>query len=88
MKDQVTTFEAKGVTAMSLSDKESLDSTSFEKVKKGDYQLLFVSPEALFASLEWRRMLGGDVYRETLVAFAVDEDILGVIVFVVNFHIL
>ena len=32
MKDQVTRFEAKGVTAMSLSDKESLDCTSIEKV--------------------------------------------------------
>ena len=57
----------------SLSDKESLDSTSIEKIKKGDHQLLFISPEALFASLEWRRMLGGDVYGENLVAFAVDE---------------
>ena len=40
---------------------------------KGKYQLVFISPEALFGSLEWRRMLSTDIYMKNLVAFVVDE---------------
>ena len=48
---------------MSLSDKESLYSTSIEKVKKRRLPVVVrKSRKALFASLEWRKMLGGDVY--------------------------
>ena len=42
-------------------------------VRKGEYQLVFFSPEALFATLEWRRMLASDLYRSHLVAFVIDE---------------
>ena len=33
-----------------------------------EYQLVFFSPEALFATLEWRRMLASDLYYPKLVA--------------------
>ena len=58
---------------MHISDKDILESSSRAKLKQGEYQLVLVSPEALFASLEWRRMLCTDVYRSNLVAFVVDE---------------
>ena len=39
----------------------------------GDFQLIFVIPEALFANLEWKNMLCTDVYRTNLMEFVVDE---------------
>lgn len=41
-------------------------------VLQGDYQILFISPELLFAR-KWRFMLLSDVYAHRLRAFIVDE---------------
>ena len=57
MQDQVASFEAMGISAISISDKESLDKDIKGKIKNGEFQIIFVSPEALFASLEWRTMI-------------------------------
>ena len=34
---------------------------------------MFISPEALFLTAEWRGMLSSDLYRRYLVGFIVDE---------------
>ena len=73
MKDQVGTFSAKGIRAAYASDKEDSTGNTRRDIKKGEYQLVFVSPEALFATLEWRRMLSTELYRAILVGFIVDE---------------
>ena len=75
MRDQAASFASKGVTAACISDKDDHHSTKLTRrgIKRGDFQLIFVSPEALFATLEWRKMLCNDVYRTNLVAFVVDE---------------
>ncbi len=41
--------------------------------KKGNYQIIFISPEALFVSTEWRNVLSSDVFRNNLVGFVIDE---------------
>ena len=73
MKDQVATFTAEGVRAAYVSDKEGSTRATRRKIKKGWYQVVYLSPEALFATLEWRRMLSTDHYRANLVGFVVDE---------------
>ena len=42
-------------------------------VLRGDYQLVYITPELLFTVATWRKMLVGEVYRERLIAFVVDE---------------
>ena len=73
MKDQASAFTEKGVSAGYISDKESIDKETRRKVLYGEYQLVFISPEALFLTIEWRRMLSKDRYRRNLVGFIVDE---------------
>lgn len=55
-----------------MNDEES-DRDMKHKIKRGQCQLVFLSPKALFCGLEWRGMLSSDVYRHNLVAFVVDE---------------
>ena len=40
-------------------DEDDHDSTKGTRhsIRRGEFQLVFLSPEALFATLEWRRML-------------------------------
>lgn len=73
MKDQVDSFTAKGIKAGYVSDKEEEKGDTRRSIQKGECQLIFISPEALFGSLRWRRMLCTDHYRQNLVAFVVDE---------------
>ena len=48
MKDQSTSFTAKDITATYVSDKESTNKETRCKIVKGECQLVFISPEALF----------------------------------------
>ena len=73
MKDQSSSFTEKGIVAEYVSDKESTDKETRRKIYKGECQLVFISPEALFLTIEWRRMLSSDYYRNNLVGFIVDE---------------
>ena len=43
------------------------------KVLKGDYQLIYFTPEQLILNKTWRKMLLSDVYQTRLRAFVVDE---------------
>ena len=69
MKDQVSSITAIGLSAAMVSGKESTPPTVKVTIKKG----IFMSPEALFMSTEWRNMLSSDIYRENLMGFIIDE---------------
>ena len=42
-------------------------------VVHGDYQLVYMSPEAMLLNLRWREMFQSDVYQNNLMCLAVDE---------------
>ena len=73
MKDQSNVFTQKDISAAFVSDKETIDKECKRRIRKGEYQLVFVSPEVLFLTTEWRGMLCSDIYRHFLVGFIVDE---------------
>ena len=63
ISDQVTSFNLRGITAAFTGDK---DRSVIKGIKKGAYQLIFISPKSLFCSFEWRRVLCTDVFRSNL----------------------
>lgn len=72
MRDQVASITAMGVAATHISDKEATDAQIKQAIKNGEFQVVFISPEALLA-IEWRNMLSTKTYRENLIAFVIDE---------------
>ncbi len=54
MKDQVGTIQKMGIRAIHVSHKESMTTAVRQGIEKGDYQIVFISPEALFFGTEWR----------------------------------
>ena len=52
MQDQATIFNQKGISSICVSHKDHATSESRLNIFKGKYQLVFISPEALFGSLE------------------------------------
>ena len=72
MKDQVKHFAAKGISAgyvsSELENKDMQDS-----IMRGEYQLVFISPEALLGTLRWRALLCESTYRQRLIGFVIDE---------------
>lgn len=74
MKNQVESITKIGLSATYISDRDTrLLSTSEQSVIKGNFSIVFISPEALFLSTKWKCMLSSDIYRENLVGFIVDE---------------
>ena len=73
MSDQVAAITALGLSAAYVTDRKSTSYCVKMEIKKGEYQIIFVSPEALFLSVEWRSMLSSDLYRSNLVGFIIDE---------------
>lgn len=73
MKDQSILFAQKGITAAFVSDKETTEKETRRRIRRGECQLVFISPEALFLTAEWRGMLSSNLYRRYLVGFIVDE---------------
>ena len=73
MQDQSMSFTTRGISAGYVSDKEFKEKEKTRKIKRGECQLIFISPEALFLTTEWRVMLSSDYYRRNLVGFIVDE---------------
>lgn len=70
MEEQVMSVQSLGISAIYVSDVKSRDR---QQIQAGMFQVIFVSPEALFCSTVWRRMLCTDLYRTNLVGFIVDE---------------
>ena len=70
MKDQVQALTTKNVKAIYVGDADDL---TIEKVKRGEYEVLFFSPENLLTNVDWRDVLQSPTFQERLVAFVVDE---------------
>ena len=69
MQDQVRSFEGIGLTAafVGSDQKDSL-------IRSGvNYQLVYVSPEALVSDTLWRAMIQTECCQQRLVSLAVDE---------------
>ena len=69
MNDQIAKFGQRGLKCLLLG--KSLVSNI--AVVRGDYQLLYLTPECLLQELSLRELFRSTVYRENLVAFVVDE---------------
>ena len=54
MEEQVATISAMGISAVYISDKLSNTRTVKKNLRNGIYQLVFMSPEALFSSTRFR----------------------------------
>ena len=52
---------------------DSSDKSMKDGVLKGEYQLVYISPELLMVNLKWREMLRSTVYQSKLKGFIVDE---------------
>ncbi len=72
MEDQVASFTRKGVKAVHVKE-ETISEETVEEIHKGDYQLLFFSPEAILTEESWRDIFQSQVYGENVVGFVVDE---------------
>ena len=57
MKDQVSTINKMGVSAAVISDRKSRSSTVKDRIKNGEFQIVFPSPESPFMSMEWKNTL-------------------------------
>ena len=71
MTDQMSSFTSKGLKAGFIGT--GMNKRTVDAVMNGQYQLLFISPEALLESRRWRDILREEPYTSNLVAFAVDE---------------
>ena len=70
MKDQIRQMTERNVTAVYVGDAESTTET---QVCEGQFQLVYISPEALLTNPTWRDTLQSSVYQSNLVALIVDE---------------
>ena len=62
MEDQVAKFSSRGMKCASIG---SDDLRTKEGILAGDYQLIFISPEAMLTDLTWREMFRCQVYQKT-----------------------
>ena len=52
---------------------EQHESEIRQGVLRGDYQLIYISPESLLRVLQWREMFRSDIYQSNLIGIIVDE---------------
>ena len=69
-EDQVKYLRSLGLSAVNIS---SDTETDFSNIEKGQYSIVYGSPEAWLMNEHWRSMLSNDVYSSKLCAVAVDE---------------
>ena len=70
MEDQVKYLRSLGLSAINISSNIEVDRA---KIEKGEYSIVYGSPEAWLMNERWRCMLSNDVYSRKLCAVAVDE---------------
>ena len=59
------------LSAVCVTAKECATNSKFpERLQKGEYQIVFSSPEALFLTTEWKILL---IYPSNLVGYVIDE---------------
>ena len=71
MKDQVKKYRGKGVKCAFIG--EELDSKEEDQILKGQFHVIYSSPESLLTTDKWRNMLRSKVYSDNLVGLIVDE---------------
>ena len=64
-------YSAKGLTAANVTG-DTIEEMK-EGVRRGEFQLVYITPELLLCNSGWRKMLTGECYTERLVAFVADE---------------
>ena len=72
MQDQVAKYGERGLKTAFVG-RDQTDEGVNDGVERGDYQLVYMSPESMLAVLRWRKMFSSTVYQENLMAMAVDE---------------
>ena len=61
MMDQVSAIRRLVLSAVCVTDKEcTTNSEVTEGLQKGEYQIVFISPEVLFLATEWKTLLGSE----------------------------
>ena len=74
MMDQVSKYSALGLLTQYVGNhQEEVSSSDRRRIADGEYQLVFVTPEAQFRSRQWHDALLSSKYQEDLVALVVDE---------------
>ena len=72
MLDQTEKFSAKGLSVGYVGEGQ-LDPSVAEKVLKGKYQLVLLSPENIVNDTPFRHMLLSAPYQKRIVGLAIDE---------------
>ena len=71
MKDQVAYLQERNVKATHISG--HLEKKAVQDIVDGKFTIVYASPECLLASQLWRKMLVSKIYKNRLIAIAVDE---------------
>jgi len=72
MRDQVNFLMTKNIKATFLGEEQDSESIK-DGVERGEFQIVYGSPETFLANKRWRAMLSGNVYRKNLRLVCVDE---------------
>ena len=72
MKDQVAQCSSRGLAAGFVSTDPN-DHSMRRQVMEAKFQIVFMTPEALFAGRKWRELLKEEPYHSNLVGFVIDE---------------
>ena len=70
MEDQVEGFSSRGLKCVRIG---SCTEEIKQRVIQGEYQLVFISPEALLATRRWRKMLLNPIYQNTIIVVVADK---------------
>ena len=73
MLDQVQAFTAKGLSCAYVGAQDSDSGNLHDLVEKGEFSLVFMSPESLVSGCRWREMFRLAIYQANLVGVVVDE---------------
>ena len=72
MMDRRQKFVLKGISAEFMGEAQD-DPNAIKKVLSGCIQLVFISPESIISNSAFRNMLMSTLYKERMVALAIDE---------------
>ena len=73
MKDHISSIPKRVFQLLSYRIRNQHLQTVKNRIKNGEFQIVFTSPESLLMSMEWKNTLSSKVYRDNLVGFVVDE---------------
>jgi len=69
MEDQKSYLRGIGLKAASIGDNKEEN----DKIERGEFNIVFTSPESLLGNPRWRNMLNNSFYKENLIGITVDE---------------